>query len=133
MQAPHRRIVAIRRRDPVQLTLREDVDRAAVQVAAGTRVFGTVPAPPGSAPAVGALLAGPAWLLIVAADVRSMVVGRVWALVPADPGPAGTGVLGDEDLVYAIVLADVHEARSHAPDLLADVRRLLSELTDTGA
>jgi hypothetical protein len=133
MQTPHRRIVAVRRRNPVQLTLREDADHAAVQVAAGARVIGTVPAPPGSGPAVRALLGGPAWLLIVAADVRSVVVGRVWALVPADSGPAETGVLGDEDLVYAVALADVHEARSHAPDLLADVRRLLSELIGTGA
>jgi hypothetical protein len=130
MQTPHHRIVAVRRRNPLTLAVRDGGD-GTVQVSAGTRVIGSVPVAPGRAAAVRALLARPVWLLAVAAEVQGDVVGRVWALVAADPAPHEAGELRDEDMVFALPLADVSGPRSlraNPGDLVAEVRQILARL-----
>lgn len=130
MPTPHHRIVAVRRRNPITLALRDRGD-GAMQVSSGARVIGNVPVAPGRAAAVRALLDRPVWLLAVAAEVHGDVVGRVWALVAADAAPAEAGELRDEDMVFALPLADVHEPRSRRADpgdLVAEVRQILARL-----
>ncbi|WP_329683296.1 hypothetical protein [Longimicrobium sp.] len=78
-----------------------------------------------------AMLARPVWLLAVAAEVHGDVVGRVWALVAAEPAPAEVGELRDEDMVFALLLTDVHEPRARRAepaDLVAEVRQILARL-----
>lgn len=135
MPQPERNgIVSVRRRSPVALTVRER--RAAAQpvleVWVGAHRVATILTTAARAAPLGVLLTGPAWLLVVAADVHADLLGRVWALVPAEGAAAE---LGDHDLVYAVPLGSVHcpgPARRHPGDLLAEARRLLSELAGVG-
>lgn len=129
------RIIAVRRRGPVSLSARE---RAAanppvLEVCAGSSPIGTIRAAGARAAALRALLTGPAWLLVVAADVRADLVGRVWALLPT-VRPAADELL-DDDLVYAVPLGYVRRpahARVHPADLLAEARHLLAALARDG-
>ena len=127
------RIVAVRRLTPVSLSVRVRAGSPAaspvLEVCAGRRRIGTIADAGARVPALRALLTGPAWLLVVAAEVHADLVGRVWALVPA--GDTARSELRDDDLVYAVPLGSVQlpgSRRSHPADLLAEARHLLATL-----
>ncbi|HEX8696980.1 MAG TPA: hypothetical protein VF746_31470 [Longimicrobium sp.] len=130
------RIVSVRRRSPVSLSVRERVESAAadpvLEVLADARPLVTIPTAGARAAALRTLLSGPAWLLVVAADVHAELVARVWALVPAQE--AGRE-LHEDELVYAIPLGFVRRpgpSRAHPTDLVAEARHLLGVLAPGG-
>jgi hypothetical protein len=134
------RIVSVRRRSPVALSVHvppapDETEAFAVEVCAGGRPIATLAVDVEAAAALACLLRQPAWLLIVAVEIPTGVVGRLWALVPAPADgrakPQAQPELADDDLVYAFPLADlavIPAARAHPDDVVAEVRHLLGTL-----
>lgn len=129
------RVVTARRRSAVALSLRAPepaepaVERMSIEICVESRPVARYAVDAETASALACLLDGPVWLLMVAADVPGCLFGRLWALVPvAVEAPL---VLGDEDGVYALPLAEVRIAdaeRVHPGNLIAEVSHLLHHL-----
>lgn len=128
------RVVTARRRSAVALSLRAElaepaVARMSIEICVESRTIARYAVDAETASALACLLDGPVWLLMVAADVPGCLFGRLWALVPA--AVEAPLVLGDEDGVYALPLAEVSIAdaeRVHPGNLIAEVSHLLHHL-----
>lgn len=129
------RVVTARRRSPVALYLRAaepaeaTAARMSIEICVESRTVARYAVDAETAVALACLLDGPVWLLMAAADVPGCVFGRLWALVPA--AVEAPVVLGDEDGVYALPLAEVRIAdaeRVHPGNLIAEVSHLLHHL-----
>lgn len=128
--------VCVRRRRAVMLSIRvppgAGLEPAQVEVCADAspiaRMFTTHA---GAHAALAALLRGPAWLQVVAVEVSCHVLGMLWALIPASAAEARPEEIGDEELVYALPLAEIElsaDRRTHPYDLAAELHTLIADL-----
>ena len=125
-------IVVVRRRTPVHLAVLPQ--EQAADLYADGRHIDSIHAPAAVMPAVSALLAGPAWLMLVAAGLPEGILARLWVMVPAAEPDAGMQhhELHDDEPVYAYLLAELSDplaGETVTRDLREHAGRLLESAT----